>query len=298
VVCRNQPSERILGAMGVRTAPGTDTAWTFEPSPRERGAEILRAAGWDGRSKVLIVCPVNPCYWPTRPDVIKAAAHELLGEFGFEHYRSIYFHEWSEDAAQRYERYLDGLAEGVQGFARDRKVFTVVAGSERLDRDACERLAARLPDGAPVLVSDELDMFDFVSVLRNASLLVSSRFHAIVTSMPGGVPSIGIATDERISNLMRDRGHEDLLLSVDEDDLGERTHAALRRLERETHRVSSEVLRFVPGEIRKLGEMGIALADETQRVYADFPRPRLPRSYEHHLPPLSPELERLMGEHA
>jgi hypothetical protein len=35
-----------------------------------------------------------------------------------------------------------------------------------------------------------------------------------------------------------------------------------------------------------------------QRVYVDFPARDVPRSFEHFIPPLSPHLQRLMGEHA
>ena len=47
-----------------------------------------------------------------------------------------------------------------------------------------------------------------VSILRACHMMASSRYHGIVTSMPGLVPSAGITMDERIRNLMRERGHK------------------------------------------------------------------------------------------
>ena len=47
--------------------------------------------------------------------------------------------------------------------------------------------------GAPVLVSDEYDMWDLVSILRQATLLVSSRFHAMVSTIPARSALIGRA---------------------------------------------------------------------------------------------------------
>jgi polysaccharide pyruvyl transferase WcaK-like protein len=288
----------LLEGMGVRTRSGTDTAWTFEPAPAAKGAELLRARGWDGVQKLLIVCPINPFWWPTKPDLVKAVAHRLSGQFAEEHYDSIYFHEWSESAAARYETYLEGLADAAAAFARERGAFVVVVGTEMLDRAACEDLARRLPFSAPVLVSDELDMYELVSVLRNASLLVSSRYHAIVTSMAAGVPSLGVTMDERIENLMNDRGHAHLLLRVDDEGLGDKLFGAIRQLDRDAEKVRSDVLRFVPGQIRVMGQMGMDFADEVSRVYPAFPMPDRPRSPEHFLPPLSPSLQRLMGEYA
>jgi len=298
VICRNEPSREILEGMGIRTRGGTDTAWTFEPAPRAQGAELLRRQGWDGAQRVLVVCPINPFWWPTKPDLLKAAAHRFGGQFRVEHYKSFYFHEWSERAAEDYEEYLSGLAAAVNGFVRERGAFVVVVGTEMLDRGACEDLARKLESPAPVLVSDELDMYELVSVLRNASLLVSSRYHAIVTSMPAGVPSIGVTMDERIANLLHDRVHPDLLLRVDEENLAEKLRAALLRLEREAERVRRETLAFVPSQIRLMGAMGMDFADEVARVYPTFELPDVPRSFEHFIPRLSPELQRLMGEYA
>ena len=49
-------------------------------------------------------------------------------------------------------------------------------------------LAQRL-GGAPLLISDEHDMYEMVGVLRASQIVLSSRYHAIVCSMPACVPS-------------------------------------------------------------------------------------------------------------
>jgi polysaccharide pyruvyl transferase WcaK-like protein len=128
--------------------------------------------------------------------------------------------------------------------------------------------------------------------------LVSSRYHAIVTTMAAGVPSMGVTIDERIHNLMYDRGHQDLLLSADDECLGEGVLAGLRRLDRDAERVRREVLAFVPAQIRMMGQMGIDFMDEVQRVYPGVVARDVPRSFEHFIPELSPSLQRLMGEYA
>jgi polysaccharide pyruvyl transferase WcaK-like protein len=287
VICRNEPSREILGSMGIRTKSGTDTAWTFDPAAPEVGQARLRAVGWDGQRPLVIVCPINPFYWPAKPDLVKAAARGLFGQFREEHYDSIYFHTWSQDAENRYEDYLDGMAEAVSSFVEETGAFAVCVGMEQLDRRACEDLARRLPAGAPLLVSDEHDMYTLVSVLRHASLLVSSRYHAVVTSMPGGVPSIGVTMDERIHNLLHERNHRELLFRVDDEGLAPRLLDAMRYAYAERERVRDEILRFVPGQILKMGQMGIDLEDEVLRVYPDFPRRDVPRVPEHYLPALS-----------
>src|SRR5258707_13648913 len=74
--------------------------------------------------------------------------------------------------------------------------------------------------GAPVFISDDYDMFQLVSILRAGSYMVSSRYHGIVTCMPSLVASAGVTMDERIRNLMRERGHEHLFLTLDDAELG------------------------------------------------------------------------------
>ena len=43
-----------------------------------------------------------------------------------------------------------------------------------------------------------------------------------------------------------------------------------------------------------MGQMGIDFMDELTRVYPEFPRRDLPRTWQAHLPPLSPELQGLL----
>ena len=82
----------------------------------------------------------------------------------------------------------------------------------------------------PVFVSDVHDHTAMVGLLRCCRMILSSRYHALVCSMPGLVPSAGVTMDERIANLMHDRGTPELCLRVDDPKLGEAVTTALRRL--------------------------------------------------------------------
>lgn len=298
VLCRNNPSRDVLGRLGIRTVGGADTAWTFDPAPASVGERLLRERGWDGKKKVLVVCPINPFWWPVKPDIAKAAARALVGQYREEHYQSVYFHHSSEESDEKYARYIDGIATAIEAFSRDRDIFTILVGMERVDRESCEALSERLGTSPPQFISDDYDMFEMVSVLRRCSYMLSSRFHAIVTAMPGLVPSAGITMDERIRNLMNDRGHPDLFLEVDEDDLSEKILAMLLRLERDSEQIREDIARAVPKQLKLMGQMGIDFMDEVVRVYPEFPRKQLPRTWDAHLPPLSPELNRLLELHA
>jgi polysaccharide pyruvyl transferase WcaK-like protein len=294
VICRNKPSRDVLGALGIRTTGGADTAWTFEPAPASEGAELLRQRGWDGKTPVLVVCPINPFWWPVKPDLAKAAAKKLVGQYRDEHYQSVYFHHSSPEATAKYEAYLDAIATGVNHFAAKRGCFPILVAMEKLDKYACDDLLPRLKMDAPTFVSADYDMFQLVSILRNCTWMLSSRFHAVVTSMPGLVASAGITMDERIRNLMNDRGHPHLFLEVDEPDLADKVVRVLETLAKDREQIVEDIGRAVPKQLALMGGMGIDFMDEVVRVYPEFPRRDLARTWQAHLPPLAPELQRLL----
>src|SRR5207253_3377335 len=218
VITRNEESRRILRELGVPTELGTDTAWTFEPMGAEYGRKALRDVGWDGKAPVLVVCPINPFEWPVTASVAKAALHTLTGAYKESHYRGPYFHHAGPEADRAYEHYLSSIANAVAAFRQKRNVFVIMAATERMDARPCQRISEKL-GGVPVLTSDDYNMYQLVSILRACHIMVSSRYHGIVTSMPALVPSAGVTMDEGVCNFMRERGHEHLLVEVDDSDL-------------------------------------------------------------------------------
>ncbi len=301
VIARNEASREVLGKLGIASRAGTDTAWTFEPAPAEVGRGILTRAGWDGEAPVLVVCPINPFWWPVRADLGKAAAHALSGAYGDDHYASVYFHAGGPEVEEKQARYIDALAGAVRRFQAKHDCFPVMVGMEQLDRRACEALDRALGGGHPVIVSDEHDMFEMVSVLRQASMLVSSRYHAIVTSMPGLVPSAGVTMDERIRNLMHDRGQPHLLHRVDDADLEEALARSLERLWTEAAAVREGIGRCVVQNLERMGAMGMILVDHIREHHPDFPiREGLGEGGDPwaHLPPLPPHVQALVDTYA
>jgi polysaccharide pyruvyl transferase WcaK-like protein len=293
VITRNEESRTVLRELGVPTELGTDTAWTFEPAPAEYGQSVLRKIGWDGQKPVLVVCPINPFEWPVKASVAKFALHGLTGAYKNSHYRSVYFHNSGPDADRALAHYLSSIANAVDAFRKRRNVFVILVGTERLDARPARRLAEML-EGVPVLTADEYNMYQLVSVLRACHMMVSSRYHGIVTSMPALVPSAGITMDERIRNLMRERGHHDLLMNVDDPDLEPRLLAALDRLSREGEVIADGIGRTVVRNLKVMARMGVYFEEEVQRRYPEFPTRRGEWGWEDYLPPLSAELRGLV----
>ncbi|MGH9602275.1 MAG: polysaccharide pyruvyl transferase family protein [Terriglobales bacterium] len=293
ILTRNEESRDVLRELGVPTEAGTDTAWTFEPHGPEYGQKMLRDLGWDGRQPVLVVCPINPFWWPVKASVGRFAARTLTGAYRDSHYRSVYFHNAGPQVDAAYARYLTAIANAVEAFRKERGAFVVLVAMEMLDARACRALGEKLA-GAPILTSDQYNMYELVSVLRACHLMVSSRYHGIVTAMPGLVASAGITMDERIRNLMHERGHQHLLLTVDDPDLEEKLRGVLDRLCRERETVAAGIGRSVVRNLKTMARMGVYFEEHVQQRYPEFPFRNGRLIWEDYLPPLSPGLQKLI----
>ncbi|MEU5259270.1 polysaccharide pyruvyl transferase family protein [Amycolatopsis sp. NPDC021455] len=296
-VARNPASERLLAGLGLRTYLGADPAWTYWPAPRERAEELLRSAGWDGTRPITCVCPVNPFWFPVRPDV--GRVRELAGaaEDPADHFGALLFHEKSPESARRYHAYLDQLAAALREHARSTR-FLVLVGMERLDRRACADLSERLGGAVPILTADELSAAETVAVLRRADLLVSSRYHAVLTATPGLVPTVGVATDERIPNLMHELGRPDLCVAADAPDLETRLGQAIAAAGSDIDGLNAAQGRLVAGQITRIGFGGRRVAEELARLHPGFHRLDTGASWERFVPDVDPAVAGLLESNA
>lgn len=292
IVCRNEKSQEILQNMNIRTKPGTDTAWTYPIPDKEIGKTLLMQNGWDGKTPVLIICPIDPFCWPVKPNFNKTIRRLLLNEHQEDHYESIYFHEINEQSRNKFDTYTSAIANAVNRLYFD--VFTVLVGMEKLDRKACMAVNEKLNTKAPMFISDKHDIDEMVSILHQGSMLLSSRFHAIVCSMTGLVPSAGITMDERIENLLTERDHKELLLYVDEKNLEDKIYTILQTLHNDKDAIQSKIKQMIAREIQKMGQMGMDLKAEVIRVYPEFTPKITSNQWKDYLPPLSKQTQDLL----
>lgn len=296
VITRNFESQSVLGKLGISTELGTDTAWTFEPHPDSYGRKTLRDAGWDEKTPVLVLCPIHPFVWPVKASIAKYIARVTAGAYKESQYRTVYFHESGALVDRKFKHYLDAFISSTRAFAQKHRVFTILVAMERLDAVACRAIADEIP-GLPVFTSDDYDMYQLVSILRQCSYMVSSRYHGIVTCMPSLVASAGITMDERIRNLMRERGHQHLFLTVDDPDLGPKMLQMMETLVAEADSVRDGIGQAVVRNLRVMARMGASFEEVVRRQYPEFPLRTGVRSWEEYLPPLSETLVRLAEKH-
>ena len=293
VITRSLESQQLLSGLGVPNELGADTAWTFEPHPPEYARKALREAGWDEKTPILALCPIHPFVWPVRASIGKYLAHVTTGAYKDSQYRTIYFFESGAEVDRKFAQYVSGYAKAAKAFLQKHRVFPILVAMERLDAVACREIAKEIP-GTPVLTSDNYDMFQLVSILRACTYVVSSRYHGIVTCMPAQVVSAGVTMDERIRNLMRERGHQHLLLTVDDPDLEPRLLQVMESLVTEAEAIRENIGKTVVSNLKAMARMAIFLEDEVRRTYPEFPLRRGVVSWEDNLPPLNENLRKLV----
>ena len=293
VITRSLESQQLLSGLGVPNELGADTAWTFEPHPPEYARQALREAGWDEKTPILALCPIHPFVWPVRASIGKYLARVTTGAYKDSQYRTVYFFESGAEVDRKFAHYVSGYAKAAKAFLQKHRVFPILVAMERLDAVACREIAKEIP-GTPVLTSDDYDMFQLVSILRACTYLVSSRYHGIVTCMPAQVVSAGVTMDERIRNLMRERGHQHLLLTVDDPDLEPKLLRVMESLVTEAEAIRESIGKTVVSNLKAMARMAIFLEDEVRRTYPEFPLRRGVLSWEDNLPPLSANLRKLV----
>ena len=104
--------------------------------------------------------------------------------------------------------------------------------------------------------------------------------------------------DERIRNLMRERGHQELLMTVDDPELEPKLLQALETLATEGELISDGIARTVVKNLKVMARMGVFFEEEVQRCYPEFPTRTGEWSWEDYLPPMNDSLRQLISSYS
>jgi len=178
-----------------------DTAWTLRTKPLDWGALEMKKLGWDGKKPLLGLAMQNFFWWPIIPDFVRWV--KGVKEYN---YRMLYYYDYDEEDKKKYETWKHTMAEMLDWAADKFGVQPVLIAMEALDHESCLEVKG-LMKNSPVIVScREYVGVEIGSMLRNLQTLVTTRYHAMVLSMPGCVPFIGLSRDERIRGVMKETG--------------------------------------------------------------------------------------------
>ncbi len=256
-IARTECSLDLIRRLGLHGRLGTDAAWEFDSSAYTGWAvDELKKSGWDGSSPLLGIAPINPFWWPVKPSVMKWIRAGITGDHSLQ-FRLWYFFSWSKQRKLQYELYLDAIACAVNEFTTEHDCHVVILGMEELDTDACHRLKAKLAQPASVFLSADHNGYEMTAILRQLTLLVTSRYHAEVLSMEAEVPCIAVSMDERLDNLMRDMGMDQYqLLHADDPDLASELTLALAYVQSHQEQIREEISPHLTRYQHTLDRMG------------------------------------------
>ena len=218
-IVRTRESLDNLQVLGLRGHIGTDTAWTFDCQNGEAWArKFLKMAGWDGHQPLLGIAPINPFCWPVRPSLWRWVKALVTRDFS-QQYDKFYFYSDSPERRRQYKRYLEALAAAADIYSQEYGAFVVILGIEKLDKKVCSQLSMLIDCRHTVFTSYFEDVFHMTGLLRQLSILLTSRYHAAVLSMESAVPIVAVSIDARLQALMRelDLDYSSLLQATDAD---------------------------------------------------------------------------------
>jgi hypothetical protein len=108
------------------------------------------------------------------------------------------------------------------------------------------------------------------------------------------VASAGVTMDERIHNLMHERGHQDLLLTVDDPEMEEKLVVIMGKLLKERENICDGIGKTVAKNLKVMAKMGVYFKEHVQMRYPEFPIRKGLQNWEDYLPPLSQNLRKLL----
>ncbi len=96
---------------------------------------------------------------------------------------------------------------------------------------------------------------------------------------------------------MRERGHQHLVLDVDDPDLGPKLLDVMEKLVVEADEIRDSIGRTVVSNLKAMSRMAIFFEDELRKTYPEFPLRQGVLSWEENLPPFGDNLRKLVDEY-
>ena len=222
VITRTERARERLLAMGFRgrVLSNTDTAFQY--------LSHSAASPQPPRERPLVgIAPIEFYHWPVQL--------RLWGRRE-DRYQWPYHFTWTAEGRRRSRELIGVYAAFVEECLDQRGLDVALIAMEQLDTRFCEQILEALPahlrPRVRLVSSRETPPVEMTPFLRGLDFLVTSRYHASVLSLAGGVPQLAIAHDERIESIYREAGIvEDCLLPHQAADLTQRLSTAFTRLQ-------------------------------------------------------------------
>lgn len=208
ILARTENAAKRLQNWGVK-APvkvTADNAFTFQPNLQD--SDVLKRV-WPEASNVVGIAAEDIYMWPVqiRPWNRKKYC-----------YRWPYYYQHSRACQEKSEMLVDVLAVQADELVEKYDKDVALLSMEGLDTGFTEKIQQHMKhaDRTKVFSSTQYNASQMTSVLRSLDLLITSRYHAGVLSLPNQVPQTAIGHDLRIKDFYGDLDIPELF--VDHED--------------------------------------------------------------------------------
>lgn len=271
-IARTQASMNVLRSLGLQGHTGTDSAWLYDGAVSDEEArKWLLRHGWDGKKPLVGAAVIDPFCWPVRASLTRWIRSRITGRTE-DCYDKWYFYSRSPERSAAFARYLAGFASALNHYCREKDAFVVIIGMEKLDSGACRRLEKKLKVPCTRLESADHNAALMTGVLRQLSLLATSRYHAAVLSMDRAIPIAAVSMDERLDSLMEECGlHKNYLLHTTDADLGRKLYAVIKAADADRDAIRESILRQTSLYREQLDKMGQFLKAFVKDKFGECP---------------------------
>ena len=196
ILTRTKEAAERLQKWGVK-APievTADNAFAFQPNPQDR--DLLKRV-WPEASHVVGVAAEDIYVWPV---------HIRLWDRKKYCYRWPYYYTHSKATREKSDLLAKVLAVQADDIIMEHDKDVALLSMEGLDAGFANKIQRLMkhPERTRVFTSSEYNASQMTSIIRSLDLLITSRYHAGVLSLPNQVPQTAIGHDLRIRDLYTD----------------------------------------------------------------------------------------------
>jgi polysaccharide pyruvyl transferase WcaK-like protein len=210
ILSRTKEARERLEKWGVK-APievTADNAFAFHPNPAD---EDLLQRDWPEASQVVGIAAEDIYKWPA---VIRLWASRKY------RYRWPYYYTHTKETLVESEQLAIALASQADKLVEQLDKHVALLSMESLDTVFADRVQHLMKhaDRTRVFSSSDYNASQMTSILRSLELLITSRYHAGVLSLPSQVPQTAIGHDMRIRDLYTDLDIPELFVDHEDPD--------------------------------------------------------------------------------
>jgi|GEM_PF-536808 len=274
LITRSSDSSKVLDKILLPDSwTRVDTAWTQRANTLDWARGVLRERGWDGKKPLVGLCMQNFFWWPIVPDFVRWVK-TWFGASKEWQYKLLYFYDYDEEDMRQYENWKKMLAAHMDWAAEKYGVQPVLIAMEALDERSCKEAAAQMKNKAIIISCNEFVGIEIAALLRSLTILLTTRYHGMLLSMPGCVPFIGLSRDERIRGVMKETGlYDDYYLDYKDPEFAQKLKDKTARMmesEAERKRVSGVVRKNLPYYFAQMALLGLDIRKIIKKYYPRF----------------------------